>query len=204
MHESQHCPRPIRPSSAAGCFSLVSVLQMGACRAIDKKLSEAVRQVAAAPRLLLLLGALTHRRCTLQNDLNESQLCDSLQIGTSNAQQLRAGRSIGEVGVQASAKQHLRMRGQQVCPIPLTPEPSSSPGPLAHLGVNLLGAGLESGAGAALRRCSALAVGHDAVVGAGCAGAGAGALRAGARGCGRVRAALPIGQLAAWRCACQA
>ena len=45
---------------------------MGACRAISKQRLEAVRQVAAAPGLLLLLGllsALTHRRRTLQNFL---------------------------------------------------------------------------------------------------------------------------------------
>lgn len=69
MHESQHCPQPIRPSSVAGCSSLVGGLQMGACRAISKQRSEAVRQVAAAPCLLLLLGllgALTRRRCALQ------------------------------------------------------------------------------------------------------------------------------------------
>ena len=87
----------------------------------------------------------------------------------------------------------------------------------ARLGVDLLGARLERGAGAALRRRSALGVGHDAVVGAARAGARARALRAGARGrarlrgcpgrgdcaaaargCaggrGRVRAALPAGQ----------
>ena len=71
MPESRHCPQPIRPSSVAGCSSLVCGLQMSACRAISKQRSEAVRQVAAAPRLLLLLGllgALTHRRCTLQDD----------------------------------------------------------------------------------------------------------------------------------------
>ena len=100
------------------------------------------------------------------------------------------------------------------------------PGSAAYLGVDLLGAGLEGGAGAALRRRSALAVGHDAVVGAARAGARARALRAGARGgarlgsgsgrgrraararaggCGCVRAALPAGQgLAARRGARQA
>ena len=70
MHESQHCPQPIRPSSVAGWSSLVGGLQVGTCRAVSKQRSKAVRQVAAAPRLLLLLGllsALTHRWCALQD-----------------------------------------------------------------------------------------------------------------------------------------
>lgn len=85
-------------------------------------------------------------------------------------------------------------------PVSQHPEDASSkfePRSAAHLGIDLLGARLEGGAGAALRRCSALGVGHDAVIGAAHAGARARALRAGARGRARLRGCSGRGDCAA-------